>query len=79
MRTMAAPSMLRRRRGRGRRYEEAPVQPIEVGAEMTDHIKALLIDVGVYGGIAAAMIALWGAVDAMIIGLAAVFLRAARR
>lgn len=79
MRTMAAPSMLRRRRGRGRRYEEAPVQSIGVDAVMAYHLKALLMDVGVYGGIAAAMVVLWGAVDAMIIGLAAVFLRAARR
>jgi hypothetical protein len=40
--------------------------------------KALMMDVGVYGGIVAAMLALWGAANAVIIGVTAIFLRAER-
>ncbi|WP_158813918.1 hypothetical protein [Methylocapsa sp. S129] len=46
---------------------------------MVHHFKALLIGVGVYGGIGATMVVLWGAVDAAIIGVAAIVLGAGRR
>jgi hypothetical protein len=41
---------------------------------MMGHIvEALLIGVGVYGAIAATMLALWGAIMSVIIAIAAVF------
>jgi hypothetical protein len=42
-------------------------------------LKALMIGVGVYGGIAAAMVVLWGAVDVAIISVAAILFGASRR
>ncbi len=38
-------------------------------------VEALLIDLGVYGAIAAAMLAFWGAVMGVIIAIAAIFRR----
>jgi hypothetical protein len=41
--------------------------------------KAFMMGVGIYGGIVAAMFALWGTATAVIIGVTAVFLGAERR
>jgi hypothetical protein len=41
---------------------------------MGHHLEAFLMGVGIYGGLAAAVIALWGAATAAIIGIAAIFL-----
>ena len=41
---------------------------------MSSCVRTFLIGVAVYGGIGAAMIAFWGAVDAAIIAVASIFL-----
>jgi hypothetical protein len=40
---------------------------------MGHHLEAFLLGVGIYGGLAAAVIALWGVAMAVIIGITAIF------